>query len=99
MVKKTKKTNVVIETTEQIVANAINSLSGDIATLSSQKESALSSFRSTANQLANINETLSSKVATMEQVISIATEEKDKANQMISDNEATRKKILEIIGG
>ena len=99
MVKKTKKTNVVIETTEQIVANAINSLSGDIATLSSQKESALSSFRSTANQLANINETLSSKVATMEQVINIATEEKDKANQMISDNEATRKKILEIIGG
>lgn len=94
-----KKTNVVIETTEQIVANAINSLSGDIATLSSQKESALSSFRSTANQLANINETLSSKVATMEQVINIATEEKDKANQMISDNEATRKKILEIIGG
>ena len=45
-----KKTNVVIETTEQIVANAINSLSGDIATLSSQKESALSSFRSTANR-------------------------------------------------
>ena len=35
----------------------------------------------------------------MEQVINIATEEKDKANQMISDNEATRKKILEIIGG
>lgn len=95
---KKQKTSIVIQTTEEIVASAINSLSVDVEALSTEKNSALNVFRSTANNLANINEELQSKVNTINQLVGLATAEKDKASQMISDNEAVRKKILDIIG-
>lgn len=73
-------------------------LYSDITDLKTMKDNALSSFRAVANNLGGINENLKDKVDKLESLISFAKEEKGVAEKMISDNDAVRKKILDIIG-
>lgn len=96
---KKKVTNTpVVETTEQVVAKAVDKLKVDVDRLAAMKDTALSAFRSTANNLASINEQLNGKVNTINDLIKFATEDKANAEKMIADNEAVCKKILDIIG-
>lgn len=89
---------VVVKTTQEVIDDAVNRLSADITDLTLMKNDALSSFRITANTLGGINETLKDKVDKLQSLILFATGEKDNVEKMISDNEAVRQKIIDIIG-
>lgn len=96
---KFKKTEpVVVKTTQEIVDDAVIRLSSDIVELQDMKESALSSFRSVANNFGGINENLKDKVGKLQSLIDFATDKKGEAEKMINDNEAVRQKIIDIIG-
>ena len=77
---------------------AINRLADDIIILNSRKESAISSFRRTANELGSINEQLSSRNQFYDSLVEIVIDQKRQTEKMMSDNDNVRKKILEIIG-
>ena len=95
---KSKKTQIVVKTTQEIVDDAVIRLSSDIVELQDMKECALSSFRSVANTLGGINENLKDKVDKLESLINFATDKKGQTEKMISDNQAIRQKIIDIIG-
>lgn len=95
---KTKTESVVVKTTQEIIDAATDRLYLDITDLKVMKDNALSSFRTVANNLSGINENLQDKLDKLQALINFATEEKDVAEKMISDNEAVRKKIIDIIG-
>ena len=77
---------------------AINRLADDILVNTQRRENALSSFRRTANELADINEQLTTRKTFYETLTAALTDQKSQTDKMIADNEAVRKKILEIIG-
>lgn len=85
-------------TTEEVIASAKEKILGDIDTFSSQKDSALSVFRQTANKLETVNKGLTKSVADLDKLKKFAEENKANVEKVISDNEAVRKKILDIIG-
>ena len=87
-----------VETTSDIVNKTISRLSDDIVSLSGLRDDALSHFRSTAVQLATINDKLTDKISVIEELEKVCAEEKTNAQKLVSDNEAVRKKILDIIG-
>ena len=77
---------------------AINRLADDIIALNGRKESAISSFRRTANELGSINEQLNSRNQFYDSLVEIVADQKRQTEKMMSDNEHVRNKILEIIG-
>lgn len=77
---------------------AINRLADDIIVLNGRKESAISSFRRTANELGSINEQLNSRNQFYDSLVEIVANQKRQTEKMMSDNEHVRNKILEIIG-
>lgn len=77
---------------------AINRLADDIIILNGRKESAISSFRRTANELGSINEQLNSRNQFYDSLVEIVADQKRQTEKMMSDNEHVRNKILEIIG-
>ena len=85
-------------TTEEVIASAKERILGDIDTFSTQKDSALSVFRQTANKLETVNKGLTKSVADLDKLKKFAEENKANVEKVISDNEAVRKKILDIIG-
>lgn len=85
-------------TTEQVIASAKDKILADIDEYASQKESALSVFRSTANKLETVNKGLSKSVIDLAKLINFAEEHKTNVEKIIADNEAVRGKILDIIG-
>ena len=95
-----KKVKVVVTppTTEEVITSAKNKILNDIGQLSSQTDSALSVFRNTASNLEKVNKGLNNSVADLNKLINFANEHKANAEKIISDNEAVRTKILEIIG-
>ena len=95
-----KKAAVVVTppTTEQVIASAKDRIIKDIDVFSSQRESALSVFRSTANKLEAVNKGLTNSVSDLNKLISFAEENKANVEKIIADNEAVRGKILDIIG-
>lgn len=95
-----KKAAVVVTppTTEQVIASAKDKILKDIDVFSAQKDSALSVFRSTANKLEAVNKGLTNSVADLDKLKKFAEENKANVEKVISDNEAVRKKILDIIG-
>ena len=96
--KKKAETPKVVETTDQIVARAIDNISADIVTLESKKDGVLGVFRATASGLGSINDELIAKTNQLNSIIDFATEEKNNCEKSIKDNEAVRKKILAILG-
>lgn len=82
----------------KVIQGATDRISVDILDLTEEKEDTLSLFRATANKLGKINEELTEKSEDLK-ALSVFIKEQDAATQlMISDNEAVRSKILEIIG-
>ena len=77
---------------------AINRLADDINILNGRKESAISSFRRTANELGSINEQLSSRNQFYDSLMATVIDQKHQTEKMMSDNEHVCNKILEIIG-
>ena len=98
MSKKNKVVNVPVETTEQLVSRAMDNISADIVDLQAKKDTALGAFRATASSLASVNEKLDAKIKTMDDLVNLVSSEKETAQKMMADNEAVRKKILDIIG-
>ena len=86
------------ETTEHVINTATARLSGDIAGLANRRESALSSFRRTANELQSINEGLKVKQGHLRELAAFIEAQEGATEKMMSDNEAVRSRILEIIG-
>ena len=85
-------------TTEAAIKLATNQLTNDINGLSTQRDNALSMFRQTAVQLNSINDGLRTKLGNLSELEDFIQSQKNCANKMISDNEAVRQHILEIIG-
>ena len=56
-------------TTEEVIASAKEKILGDIDTFSTQKDSALSVFRSTANKLEAVNKGLTNSVADLDKLM------------------------------
>lgn len=98
MSKKNRVVNVPVETTEQLVSRAMDNISADIVDLQAKKDTALGTFRATASSLASVNEKLDAKIKTMDNLVNLVSSEKETAQKMMADNEAVRKKILDIIG-
>lgn len=73
-------------------------LVNDINCLQNDREDALSSFRMTANNLADINNHLNQKIQFFDGIAEQIATQSQMAKQMVSDNEAVRNKILDIIG-
>ncbi len=82
----------------KLVKTATTKISSDILNLTEEKGEALSVFRKTANELGNINKELKEKTDDLIALASFIEEQKESAKQMMSDNEAVRTKIFEIIG-
>lgn len=73
-------------------------LVNDINCLQNDREDALSSFRMTANNLADINVHLNEKIQFFDGIVEQIAAQSKMAKQMVADNEAVRGKILDIIG-
>ena len=63
-----------------------------------QKTTALGIFRDTAENLAAINEDLNKSIINFDNLTKFIMEQKLSAEQMVSDNDKVRNKILEILG-
>ena len=87
-----------IQTTNEMISKATEGLDRDIERLSAQRYMALNAFRQTAYDLAEVNENLHEKVVKLNEIEEFINSQRSAANQMISDNEAVRQRILEIIG-
>lgn len=86
-------------TSEDTTSIAVGRLADDIVCLQVDKENAISSFRRTANELADINKHLGAKIQFFDSIIAMLSEQSKTAKQMVEDNLAVRDKILDIIGG
>ena len=73
-------------------------LAGDIKNLSDRRENAVSTFRRTANDLDVINASLRQNIAEFDDLMKFISDQRGSAEQMVSDNERVKGKILEIIG-
>lgn len=86
------------KSTEKITITAMEQLVNDINCLQNDREDALSSFRMTANNLADINMHLNQKIQFFDGIVEQITAQSQMAKQMVADNDAVRNKILDIIG-
>ncbi len=86
------------KTTKAMISQMTTRLAGDINTLSTQRENAVSTFRRTANELETINTNLRQNIAEFDELMKFISEQRGSAEQMVSDNERVKGKILEIIG-
>lgn len=86
------------KSTENITITAMERLVNDINCLQNDREDALSSFRMTANNLADINIHLNQKIQFFDGIVEQIAAQSKMAKQMVADNEAVRGKILDIIG-
>lgn len=84
--------------TSQLVAKATTKLSGDMTNLSTRRDSALSSFRATLEEMKAINAETQKVVTELDALQTFILNQKDSAMKLISDNEHVSAKITEIIG-
>ena len=87
-----------MSTTEQILSKATAKIATDITSLGTRRSNAISAFRQTADELASINQGLNQALGSLETLQNFITEQTGITNQMISDNDNVRAKILDIIG-
>lgn len=87
-----------VQTTNDVFSQATASLDRDIERLGTKRHMALNSFRETARDLAEVSDSLREKVTKLDELESFINSQRSAANQMISDNDAVRQRILEIIG-
>lgn len=85
-------------TTQEAIAAATTKLAEDVSNLSVRRDSAVSTFRNTANQLDSINEELRGTMDNFTRVAAFIAEQSNAAAKMISDNTKVRDKIVELIG-
>ncbi len=86
------------KTTKAMISQMTTRLAGDIKTLSDRRENAVSTFRRTASDLDTINANLRQNIAEFDDLLKFISDQRGSAEQMVSDNERVRGKILEIIG-
>lgn len=86
------------KSTEQVLTETTSQLAKDIAGLSDRRRIALGIFRDTAENLAAINEDLNKSITNFDNLTQFIMEQKLSAEQMVSDNDKVRNKILEILG-
>lgn len=86
------------KSTEQVLTETTSQLAKDIAGLSDRRRIALGIFRDTAENLAAINEDLNKSITNFDNLTKFIMEQKLSAEQMVSDNDKVRNKILEILG-
>ena len=84
------------ESTENITITAMEKLVNDINCLQNDREDALSSFRMTANNLADINIHLNQKIQFFDDIVEQIAAQSKMAKQMVADNEAVRGMIATV---
>lgn len=90
----TKNQNV----TKNLTAKAMAGTTQRAATLAAKRDSALSTFRATVQQLNALNSSLDEDIATADEMIAFYTAQKQNAEKAKSDNAAVAQHILNIIG-
>lgn len=84
--------------TEQVLTETTSQLAKDISGLSDRRQTALGIFRDTAENLAAINEDLAKSITDFDNLTKFIAEQRQSAEQMVSNNDKVRNKILEILG-
>lgn len=87
-----------MQTTEEILNATTERIVNHINEANSMRDSALSSFRNAANQLAFANTKLDEQLNNLANLASFIDEQSSFALKNKEDNEAVRQKILDIIG-
>lgn len=77
---------------------AMDRISGHITHLRTEREIAVSSFRETADRLAEINEELEQQATLCSSLVGQLSQTKECINRQHEDNARVREKILDIIG-
>lgn len=85
-------------TSSNLATQLQTSLNNNASKLQVRKEQALSTFRSTVQNLLTINEGLRADVTLADEMIAACTSRKAEAELAIKDNELICKHILDIIG-
>lgn len=92
------KKTIAVETQETLVQRTMQAITTRAEQLNTQKTNALSAFRTTANQLAEINKGLTATAKVSDEMISFLGEYKVNTEKEIADNAAVMQRILDIIG-
>ena len=87
-----------IRTTEEAISAATDRLSSDVKELSIKRDTALSAFRQTATDLDLVNCGLKDRISKFDELAQFIDTQRSTASLMIEDNDAVRKRILDIIG-
>ena len=85
-------------TTKALAEKAMAALSQDSVTFSARKNTALSTFRATVQELNDINIGLDECIANADKMIAFYSAEREAAVKAKDDNAAVAQRILEIIG-
>lgn len=80
------------------VQRGVQALTVKQQNLTARRDTALSAFRTAANELAVVNTGLQETADVAAEMANFFTDEMAKANQAIHDNDAIRQRILDIIG-
>ena len=87
-----------VRTTEDAINVATDKLASDVTELSAKRNVALSAFRQAATDLDNVNCGLRDKISKFDDLAKFIDSQRSTASQIIEDNDAVRKRILDIIG-
>lgn len=87
-----------VETTEVVAEKVVKALTVNSENLTKRRDEAISGFRFAANELAEVNIGLAENAALAKKMADFFNDCVEGANKQISDNDAVRKRILEIIG-
>lgn len=87
-----------VRTTDDAINAATDRLASDVKDLSIKRDMALSTFRQAATDLDNVNCGLRAKIAKFDELAQFIDSQRSTASLIIEDNDAVRKRILDIIG-
>lgn len=96
--KTTATATVTTETPKAIAEHAVSTLMTSNAKLEARKNSAISSFRMAAEELASVNDGLAENASIAAQMRDFFAEHGSNLEKAMADNDAVRKRILDIIG-
>lgn len=87
-----------VSSVDEQIKTAAGSIISDIQKLSNRRGSVLGSFRKTAEDLGVINSLLEERIKSLDYLSEVLKDQKATAEKMTLDNEAVKKRILDIIG-
>lgn len=87
-----------IETNEQLIDRTLRAITSKNTELNARKDTAISVFRNTANELKFVNEGLAATAKVADEMVTFFATHKENTEKAIAENAAVAARILEIIG-